>query len=70
MDIDIIYFDMLIYQDERLILPHPLMSERNFVLIPLVEILPDFIHPVFKLSNNELLLRCKDVSEVKLCAKE
>ncbi|HLW21365.1 MAG TPA: 2-amino-4-hydroxy-6-hydroxymethyldihydropteridine diphosphokinase [Cyclobacteriaceae bacterium] len=64
MDIDIIYFDDLVYQDEILILPHPLMSERKFVLMPLAEILPDFIHPVFKVSNKELFLRCKDMSEV------
>lgn len=66
MDIDIIYFDDLVYQDENLIVPHPLMSERNFVLVPLVEILPYFVHPVFKVNNKELLLRCRDKSEVKI----
>ena len=66
MDIDMIYFDDLVYQDEKLIVPHPLMSERNFVLVPLVEILPDFVHPIFKISNKELLLRCPDKSEVKV----
>jgi len=65
MDIDIIYFDDLIYQDERLILPHPLMSERNFVLVPLVEIMADFIHPEFKVSNKELLRRCQDAGQVE-----
>ncbi|MEX2594307.1 MAG: 2-amino-4-hydroxy-6-hydroxymethyldihydropteridine diphosphokinase [Anditalea sp.] len=66
MDIDLIYFDDMIYQDENLIIPHPLMSERKFVLVPLVEIMPDFIHPVFQISNQELLLRCRDESEVML----
>jgi 2-amino-4-hydroxy-6-hydroxymethyldihydropteridine diphosphokinase len=66
MDVDLIYYDAIIYQDEKLIIPHPLMSERKFVLVPLVEIMPDFIHPVFQISNQELLLRCRDQSEVKL----
>lgn len=66
MDIDIIYFDDLVYQDENLIVPHPLMSERSFVLVPLVEILPDFIHPIFNLTNKELLLRCGDKGEVNV----
>lgn len=65
MDIDIIYFDDLIYQDEHLNVPHPLMTERNFVLVPLVEILPDFIHPVLQISHKELLLQCKDDSKVE-----
>ena len=69
MDIDIIYFDDIVYQDEKLIVPHPLMSERNFVLVPLVEILPDFIHPVFKVSNKELLLRSTDKSTVKVYSR-
>lgn len=66
MDIDIIYVDDRVYQDENLIIPHPLMAERNFVLVPLVEILPDFIHPVFRVSNRELLRRCKDQRKVVL----
>jgi len=66
MDIDIIYVDDLVYQDENLIIPHPLIAERNFVLVPLVEILPDYIHPVFRISNRELLRRCKDERKVAL----
>jgi 2-amino-4-hydroxy-6-hydroxymethyldihydropteridine diphosphokinase len=65
MDIDMIYFDDLVYQDEKLTLPHPLLAERNFVLIPLVEILPDFVHPVFHLTNRELLRQCVDQNKVE-----
>jgi len=70
MDIDIIYFDDLVYQDEALTLPHPMLAERNFVLVPLVEILPDLIHPVFQLSQKELLHVCKDVSKVNVYRRD
>jgi len=65
MDIDIIYYDKLIYKDERLTIPHPMMAERNFVLVPLVEILPDFVHPVLRLNHKTLLSRCRDTSKVE-----
>ena len=65
MDIDIIYFDKLIYKDDNLTIPHPLMAERNFVLIPLVEILPDFVHPVLHLDHRTLLSRCPDTGKVE-----
>lgn len=65
MDIDIIYVDDLIYQDDNLTIPHPRMAERNFVLVPLTEILPDFIHPVFQVSHRTLLKRSVDNSKVE-----
>ena len=65
MDIDIIYYDDLVYKDKNLTVPHPLLAERNFVLIPLVEILPDFVHPVFHLTQRELLYQCPDKSKVE-----
>lgn len=46
MDIDILLYDNLVIQQPALKIPHPKMSERDFVLIPLVEIAPDLIHPV------------------------
>ena len=64
MDIDIIYFGSRIIQSKRLKIPHPLMAERKFVLLPLVEILPDFVHPKLKMSNRELLVQCPDNSSV------
>lgn len=66
MDIDLIYYDDQVFQTKHLIIPHPLMSERRFVLAPLAEILPDFIHPVFRLSSQMLLERCTDSGEVRL----
>ncbi|MBT0810941.1 2-amino-4-hydroxy-6-hydroxymethyldihydropteridine diphosphokinase [Litoribacter ruber] len=64
MDIDLIYYEDLVIQSENLTIPHPLMQDRRFVLIPLVEILPDFVHPVFGKSTRKLLEECLDRSEV------
>ncbi|MCS7214593.1 MAG: 2-amino-4-hydroxy-6-hydroxymethyldihydropteridine diphosphokinase [Thermodesulfovibrio sp.] len=55
IDIDIIFFDDLILYSEELTIPHPLMHLREFVLRPLNEIAPDFIHPLLKLSVSNLL---------------
>jgi 2-amino-4-hydroxy-6-hydroxymethyldihydropteridine diphosphokinase len=64
MDIDILYFGDEIFQSKRLTIPHPFLQERRFVLEPLSEILPDFVHPVLKQTNQELLLKCPDNSLV------
>lgn len=65
LDIDILYFSNEIVVQNDLKIPHPGISERRFTLIPLVEIAPDFIHPIFNVSNKTLLERCEDRSEVK-----
>ncbi|MCS4436500.1 2-amino-4-hydroxy-6-hydroxymethyldihydropteridine diphosphokinase [Aquiflexum gelatinilyticum] len=66
MDIDILYFGNEKFQSERLTIPHPFLQERRFVLEPLAEILPDFIHPILNKSNRELLENCLDKSSVKI----
>ena len=65
IDIDILFYDELIINSEQLTIPHPLIEKRKFVLIPLVEIADDFIHPVSGKTMNCLLNECKDKSEVK-----
>lgn len=60
IDIDILFYESLIMDTPDLILPHPRICERNFVLTPLSEILPDFIHPVFQKTISELLAQCQD----------
>ncbi|MFR9503620.1 MAG: 2-amino-4-hydroxy-6-hydroxymethyldihydropteridine diphosphokinase [Rikenellaceae bacterium] len=55
IDIDIILFGQEIIQSERLIIPHPLMGERKFVLEPLSQVLPLAIHPVSGKSIKEML---------------
>lgn len=66
IDIDILYFDDSIIATNALKIPHPFLHERRFTLVPLVEVLPDYIHPVFNFSNKQLLERCTDGLEVTL----
>ncbi len=66
IDIDILYFDDEVIETEELIIPHPENPNRKFVLVPMVEIAPDLVHPTLSLSQEELLDRCKDPLEVKL----
>jgi 2-amino-4-hydroxy-6-hydroxymethyldihydropteridine diphosphokinase len=60
IDIDIIYFEDQIINDEKLIIPHPGIPFRRFVLEPLCELIPDEIHPVLYVSNKELLRNTDD----------
>lgn len=66
MDIDILYFDEAVIQSEVLQIPHPQLSFRKFVLVPLAEVLPDYIHPLEKRSSKDLLKKCKDPLTVGL----
>jgi 2-amino-4-hydroxy-6-hydroxymethyldihydropteridine diphosphokinase len=64
IDIDILFYNKLVYRDARLTIPHPEIQNRRFALIPLAEIDPDFIHPVLDLTMLQLLERCPDTLEV------
>lgn len=65
IDIDLLYFNEEIINTERLKIPHPYIQERNFTLVPLVEISPQYLHPVLKKINKTLLLESKDTLTVK-----
>ena len=61
LDIDLLFYDDLVLSAERLTLPHPLLQERLFVLDPLAEIAPQFLHPTLgktiQTLRDELRLR-------------
>ncbi len=61
IDLDILLFDDIVVQEDSLTIPHPLMHERDFVLRPLLEIAPDVIHPVLKMSIGQLFCRLTGV---------
>jgi 2-amino-4-hydroxy-6-hydroxymethyldihydropteridine diphosphokinase len=65
IDIDILFYDDLILIEDHLKIPHPLLHERKFVLIPLCEIEPAMIHPVLGKTIDELLGICEDKSEIR-----
>jgi len=65
IDIDILFYDNQIINQESIIVPHPLLHKRRFTLLPLNEIAKDYMHPIFNKSVNELLLECKDNLIVK-----
>lgn len=64
IDIDILFYNNRILTKKSLTVPHPGLQNRRFVLEPLCEIAPDFIHPVLKKSIGQLLTECKDESKV------
>lgn len=65
IDIDIILYGDLVIKQENLEIPHPRMGDRRFVLVPMVEIAADDIHPITKLTLKEMLDVCADQLTVK-----
>lgn len=66
IDIDIIYYNNQIINNIDLVVPHPRMHDRRFVLIPLMELASQLKHPIFGTSTQQLLKNCNDSSKVTL----
>jgi 2-amino-4-hydroxy-6-hydroxymethyldihydropteridine diphosphokinase len=65
IDIDILFFNNETIDQEDLIIPHPRLYTRRFVLVPLNEIASQLVHPILQLSVSELLKQCTDPLDVK-----
>ncbi|NBA77835.1 2-amino-4-hydroxy-6-hydroxymethyldihydropteridine diphosphokinase [Emticicia sp. ODNR4P] len=66
IDIDIIYYDDLIIDDARLVIPHPFVQERKFVLVPLADVAPDWVHPILQKTTLQMLQDCPDSGWIKV----
>ena len=64
IDIDILFYGDQIIDTPKLVIPHPRLAKRAFVLAPLVEIAPDLVHPVSGKKAKELLKAAKEVQGV------
>ena len=65
IDIDLLLYDGHIYDHEGFQVPHPRLHLRNFVLVPLKEILPQLVHPQFNQTIDQLLSECSDDAAVE-----
>lgn len=59
LDIDILYYDNLILSDDKIQIPRKEICEYDFVLKPLVDLVPDFIHPIQNISHLEIMNNIK-----------
>jgi 2-amino-4-hydroxy-6-hydroxymethyldihydropteridine diphosphokinase len=67
IDLDILFYDDLVIDTPPLVIPHPRLHERAFVLVPLMEVAPDLIHPLFHRKIRDFLaeLETKGISRFR-----
>ena len=66
IDLDLLFFNNMIFSNERLTIPHKEATNRDFVLVPLCEIAPDFVHPALKIKICDI---CIDENEKSVLRK-
>lgn len=66
IDLDLLFYNKLVYKDDELIIPHKGIEFRDFVLVPLIEIAPDYFHPVLKIKISDI---CMDNLEKNIIRK-
>ena len=64
LDIDILFYNDFVVNKDHLVIPHPRLHLRKFVLIPMNEISQDYLHPILNKTIFSLLKECEDTSEV------
>lgn len=65
VDLDILYFGQRVINTDMLTVPHPRLHLRRFALVPMCEVAPERVHPVFGLTQQELLQQCPDECVVR-----
>ncbi len=65
IDLDILFYDAVIYNEKKLVIPHPELHKRKFVLHPLQDVAKDDVLPGFNKTSAELLRQCEDDSEIE-----
>lgn len=68
LDIDLLFFDQLVLNDEQLIIPHPRLQERAFVLLPLCDLAPELVHPTLGKTLRQLAQQ-SGLSPAQRCAQ-
>lgn len=63
IDLDLLLYNNQIIHDKNLVIPHPLMHQRGFVLKPLAEIAPEIVHPILQKSARELLTALNEAAQ-------
>ena len=65
IDLDLLTYNDLVIDSKLLVMPHPRMHKRRFVLDPLIDIAPEWVHPIFKIKATELRKKLKDQQNIK-----